>query len=127
MLHRSLDLDGICPFALAALITSTIAMQILESQRYIVRISFLPYSAVKDNLTSVDSRPRAYIYEQVGRPHYFFVMLDDNDRVTQIAQALERCDQALSLAMKLFSELYPDMKITAFKDLYVKKLEKNMA
>ena len=36
----------------------------------------------------------------------------------------ERCDQALSLAMKLFAELYPDMKVTAFKDLYVKKLEK---
>ena len=36
----------------------------------------------------------------------------------------ERCDQALSLIMKLFAELYPDMKVTAFKDLYEKKLEK---
>ena len=36
----------------------------------------------------------------------------------------ERCDQALSLAMKLFSELYPEMKVTAFRDLYPKKLEK---
>ena len=27
-----------------------------------------------------------------------------------------RCDQALSLCMKLFSELYPDMKVTAFTD-----------
>lgn len=36
----------------------------------------------------------------------------------------ERCDQALSLAMQLFSELYPDMKVTAFKDLYEKKSEK---
>ena len=36
----------------------------------------------------------------------------------------ERCDQALSLAMKLFSELYPEMKVTAFNDLYIKKLEK---
>ena len=36
----------------------------------------------------------------------------------------ERCDQALSLAMKLFAELYPDMKVTAFKDLYEKKLER---
>ncbi len=36
----------------------------------------------------------------------------------------ERCDQALSLAMKLFSELYPEMKVTAFKDLYEKKLER---
>ena len=36
----------------------------------------------------------------------------------------ERCDQALSLAMKLFSELYPDMKVTAFQDLYPTKLER---
>ncbi len=36
----------------------------------------------------------------------------------------ERCDQALSLAMQLFSELYPDMKVTAFKDEYPNKLER---
>ena len=32
-----------------------------------------------------------------------------------------RCDQALSMCMQLFSELYPDMKVTAFTDS-VKKL-----
>ncbi len=37
----------------------------------------------------------------------------------------ERCDLALSLAMKLFSELYPDMKVTAFTDEYPTKLVKN--
>ena len=36
----------------------------------------------------------------------------------------ERCDQALSLAMKLFSELYPEMKVTAFNDVYPVKLVK---
>ncbi len=36
----------------------------------------------------------------------------------------ERCDQALSLAMKLFSELYPDMKVTAYNDQYPSKLER---
>ncbi len=36
----------------------------------------------------------------------------------------ERCDQALSLCMQLFGELYPEMKVTAFKDLYVNKLER---
>ena len=36
----------------------------------------------------------------------------------------ERCDQALALAMQLFSELYPEMKVTAFKDVYEKKLER---
>ncbi len=34
----------------------------------------------------------------------------------------ERCDQALSLAMKIFKELYPDMKVTAFTDCYPNKL-----
>ena len=36
----------------------------------------------------------------------------------------ERCDQALSLAMKLFAELYPEMKVTAFRDQYPNKLVK---
>ena len=36
----------------------------------------------------------------------------------------ERCDQALSLAMKLFAELYPEMKVTAFSDKYPTKLER---
>ena len=34
----------------------------------------------------------------------------------------ERCDQALSMAMKLFAELYPEMKVTAFNDCYPNKL-----
>ena len=34
----------------------------------------------------------------------------------------ERCDQALALAVKLFAELYPEMKVTAFNDQYVNKL-----
>lgn len=37
----------------------------------------------------------------------------------------ERCDQAVSLAMRLFSELYPEMKVTAFNDKYPVKLERN--
>ncbi len=36
----------------------------------------------------------------------------------------ERCDMALSLSMQLFKELYPEMKLTAFKDLYVKPLSR---
>ena len=34
----------------------------------------------------------------------------------------ERCDQALSLAMKIFKEIYPGMKVTAFTDSYPNKL-----
>ena len=36
----------------------------------------------------------------------------------------ERCDQALALAMKLFADLYPEMKVTAFNDLYPEKLRR---
>ena len=34
----------------------------------------------------------------------------------------ERCDQALSLAMSLFRELYPDVQVTSFSDQYPEKL-----
>ena len=36
----------------------------------------------------------------------------------------ERCDQALAMSMKYFTELYPEMKITGFIDNYVNKLER---
>lgn len=35
----------------------------------------------------------------------------------------ERCAQALSLAMELFGELYPEMKVTGFMDNYPNKLQ----
>jgi len=35
----------------------------------------------------------------------------------------ERCDLALSLSMDLFSQLYPEVNVTAFSDTYPKKLE----
>ena len=36
----------------------------------------------------------------------------------------ERCDQALSLSMHYFQELYPELKVTGFCDRYVKKLQR---
>lgn len=36
----------------------------------------------------------------------------------------ERCDLALSMAMQLFQELYPDLQVTAFSDSYPRKQEK---
>ncbi len=36
----------------------------------------------------------------------------------------ERCAQALSLAMELFGELYPEMKVTGFLDNYPNKLQR---
>ena len=36
----------------------------------------------------------------------------------------ERCDLALSMCMELFAELYPEMKVVSFKDVYANKLVK---
>ncbi len=48
------------------------------------------------------------------------------DSSTRYEKAIdpERCDLALAIAMELFAELYPDLKVVAFADKYVKKLEK---
>ncbi len=46
------------------------------------------------------------------------------DASTRYEKAIdpERCDLALSLCMELFAKLYPDMKVSAYADSYVKKL-----
>ncbi len=46
------------------------------------------------------------------------------DSSTRYEKAIDpqRCDLALSLAMELFGKLYPEMRVCAFKDLYVKPL-----
>lgn len=36
----------------------------------------------------------------------------------------ERCDQALALSMEFFAGLYPEMKVTGFRDRYVKPLKR---
>ncbi len=48
------------------------------------------------------------------------------DASTRYEKAIdpERCDLALSMAMELFAKIYPEMKVVAFKDKYVKKLTK---
>ncbi len=75
--------------------TSSVILEVANFESRGVRRTALRY----DNRTEASSR-----YEKAVDP--------------------ERCDQALSLAMKLFAELYPEMKVTAFKDLYEKKLER---
>jgi len=75
--------------------TSSVILEVANFESRGVRRTALRY----DNRTEASSR-----YEKAVDP--------------------ERCDQALSLAMKLFADLYPDMKVTAFKDLYAKKLER---
>ncbi len=47
------------------------------------------------------------------------------DSSTRYEKAIdpERCDIALSLAMELFSQLYPDMRVVAYSDEYPTKLQ----
>ncbi len=49
------------------------------------------------------------------------------DASTRYEKAIdpERCDLALSMAMELFGDIYPDMKVSAYTDKYVKKLIPN--
>jgi phenylalanyl-tRNA synthetase beta chain len=73
--------------------TSKVILEIANFQAAGVRRTALRY----DNRTEASSR-----YEKAIDP--------------------ERCDQALSLAMSLFRELYPDVRVTSFSDQYPEKL-----
>ncbi len=44
------------------------------------------------------ARARAEIHDVIGAPHGFFVVLDDENRVAQIAQRFERAEQAAIVA-----------------------------
>ena len=74
--------------------TSKVILEIANFQAAGVRRTALRY----DNRTEASSR-----YEKAIDP--------------------ERCDQALSLAMSLFRELYPDVRVTSFCDQYPAKLQ----
>mgnify|MGYP000787186662 FL=1 len=74
--------------------TSKVILEIANFQAAGIRRTALRY----DNRTEASSR-----YEKAIDP--------------------ERCDQALSLAMSLFRELYPDVRVTSFCDQYPAKLQ----
>ena len=51
------------------------------------------YRSCCDDTTAVPARSRPQIDEVVGLAHRLLVVLDDDDRVAEAAQALERRDQ----------------------------------
>ncbi|MBQ7761508.1 MAG: phenylalanine--tRNA ligase subunit beta [Clostridia bacterium] len=75
--------------------TSSVILEVANFDSKTVRKTALRY----DNRTEASSR-----YEKAVDP--------------------ERCDLAVSMAMKLFSELFPNMKVTAYEDKYPNKLVK---
>jgi hypothetical protein len=46
-------------------------------------------------MSAVLARARSHVHQMVGRPHRALVVLDDQDRVAEVAEPLERCDQSL--------------------------------
>ena len=58
--------------------------------------SIVPFG---DDPAAVLARARAHVHDPVGGPHRFFVVLDDDQRVAQVAQPLERADEALVVAL----------------------------
>ena len=52
-----------------------------------------------DDLAAVEAGARAHVDEPVGAPHHLLVVLDDDDGVADIAQPLERPDEARVVAL----------------------------
>ena len=55
--------------------------------------------ALRDQLAAVLAGPRAQVHQVVGRSHRALVVLDHDHGVAQVAQALQRVDQALVVAL----------------------------
>jgi hypothetical protein len=52
-----------------------------------------------DDVPAVLARARAHVDEPVGAPHHLLVVLDDEHRVPEVAQPLERADQLVVVAL----------------------------
>ena len=55
--------------------------------------------ALRDDLAAVLARAGAHVDEPVGAAHHLLVVLDDEHGVAEVAQALERPDQAAVVAL----------------------------
>jgi hypothetical protein len=55
--------------------------------------------ALGDDVSAVLARARAHVDQVVGRAHHLLVVLDDEDGVAEVAQALERGDQLAVVAL----------------------------
>ena len=52
-----------------------------------------------DDLAAVEPRARPHVDEPVGATHHLLVVLDDDDGVADVAQPLERLDEARVVAL----------------------------
>ena len=59
----------------------------------------LPRRALGDDLAAVQARAGPHVDEPVGAAHHLLVVLDDDDGVADVAEPLERVDQARVVAL----------------------------
>ena len=57
------------------------------------------WSALEDHLATLATGTRTDVDDVVGMEHHVAVVLDDNDGVAQIAQLLQRTDEAVVVAL----------------------------
>ena len=97
------DSEG--PVALAGVMGGTKDSILPDTRRVILEVANFESTGIRRTALRYDSRTEASSrYEKAVDP--------------------ERCDQALSLSMKYFHELYPELKVTGFCDRYVTPLKK---
>src|SRR5690606_12550853 len=74
-----------------------VATQVRGRQRALVSHQLVG-RAERDDLAAVHARAWAQVDDVVGRAHRLLVVLDDDERVTEVAQVVKRAKQALVVA-----------------------------
>ncbi|MGX8704478.1 MAG: phenylalanine--tRNA ligase subunit beta, partial [bacterium] len=97
------DAEG--PVALAGVMGGAKDSILPKTQRVILEVANFESTGIRRTALRYDNRTEASSrYEKAVDP--------------------ERCDQAVSMAMAYFKELYPEMKVTGYCDKYPKKLQR---
>lgn len=98
--------DSECAVALAGVMGGSKDSILNDTKRVILEVANFDSRGIRRTALRYDNRTEASArYEKAIDP--------------------QRCEQALSLAMELFSELYPEMHVTGFQDLYPRPLVSN--
>ncbi len=69
------------------------SVEILSRHAIGIRADFLN-AAARDDLPAAHAGPGTEVDHQIRRSHRILVMFDDDDRVTQVTQVLERVEKA---------------------------------
>ena len=91
MLHSSFNNDGIVPCAFSSCIFFTLAAKILQCQRVFVFaiLDTICNRTLENDFTTIDSCLRSNINQKVSSTHDLFIMLDNNNGITYVAQTFE--------------------------------------